>query len=121
LTALFVGIGLLFPAASDAQQRYQPSRPTVSPYLNLFRENNGVIPNYQSLVRPMLQQQAINQYQGQLLQQQNRRISQLQTGQSQLEQAASPTGKGGAFNRMGSSSTFQNTSRFYPGAGFRTR
>ncbi len=41
--------------------RYQPSRPTVSPYLNLFRNNTGPLPNYYSLVRPELYQQRINQ------------------------------------------------------------
>src|SRR5215475_15368192 len=71
-------------AASNAQERYTPSTPTVSPYLNLFQSNrNGGpitrgLPNYYSLVRPQLQQNRINKNQQQLIQQQNTVIDQLQ-------------------------------------------
>ena len=64
-TWLFVGtlagIGSLVGAtASEAQyqRRFEPSRPTISPYLNLFRFNDSNVPNYQSLVRPLQQQRA---------------------------------------------------------------
>lgn len=35
-------------------------RPTVSPYLNLFRRDGGGLPNYYTLVRPQINQQQIN-------------------------------------------------------------
>ncbi|MHB1033367.1 MAG: hypothetical protein ACYC35_14350 [Pirellulales bacterium] len=41
--------------------RYQPSRPTVSPYLNLFRNGNSAAMNYQTLVRPQINQENTNQ------------------------------------------------------------
>ncbi len=44
----------------QAQRRYQPNSPTVSPYLNLLRTNLGPLPNYHSLVRPQLNQQNFN-------------------------------------------------------------
>jgi hypothetical protein len=48
---------------STRGQRYSPSRPTVSPYLNLLRRDNGPVPNYHTLVRPEFQQLANNQQQ----------------------------------------------------------
>ncbi|HJQ81654.1 MAG TPA: hypothetical protein VJ828_16950 [Lacipirellulaceae bacterium] len=56
-----LGAGTSSPA-SKPFSGYTPS-PTVSPYLNLFREDlDGTSDfNYQTLVRPMLQQQQINQ------------------------------------------------------------
>src|SRR5437762_2134344 len=74
----FVGSLALMAGSASAQSPYS-DRPTVSPYLNLLRTDQfGTIlpPNYQTLVRPQLdQQQQIQQQQGQInnLQQQNRR------------------------------------------------
>jgi hypothetical protein len=57
-----IGLGTGATAASKPFSAYTPE-PTVSPYLNLFREDfDGTSDfNYQSLVRPMLQQQQFNQ------------------------------------------------------------
>jgi hypothetical protein len=113
-------------SASEAQvRRYEPSRPTVSPYLNLFRnrDSNPFLPNYYSFVRPLQQQYRLNQTQEQLLQQQGRAIGQLQSQVQQLGQAqmrgplVAPTGKSSGFMRPGTRSTFLNTSRFYPQPG----
>ena len=72
-------------------RRYQPSRPTVSPYLNLFRSNTGPLPNYYSLVRPQLNQQTFNQQQMIQQTQQNAALGLLQ---NQVRQSTiSPTGK----------------------------
>jgi hypothetical protein len=51
------------PSPSNRQYpaRYQPSRPTVSPYLNLFRNGNSAAMNYQTLVRPQINQENTNQ------------------------------------------------------------
>jgi hypothetical protein len=116
--ALVLGGLLIGLLATDARAqrpgqtppaRYQPSRPTVSPYLNLFRQNEGPLPNYHSLVRPQLQnienerrQQAIN------IQQQTE-IRTLNRGLSRIAQpAAASTGGGG---------TFRNFSHYYPSMG----
>jgi hypothetical protein len=113
-------------SASMAQvRRYEPNRPTVSPYLNLFRNdfNNGPLPNYQALVRPLQLQQEINQQQQRLLLQQNRALRQLDTNLQNFEQRAvsgqlvAPTGKGSWYFRPSSRAQFLNTSRFYSQAG----
>ena len=124
---LVVGaIVLTAASASEGQvRRYEPSRPTVSPYLNLFRnrDSNPFLPNYYTFVRPMQQQQRLNQTQEQLIQQQSRAIGQLQTqvqqlGQGQVGQMSgplvAPTGKQSGFMRPGTRSTFLNTSRYFP-------
>jgi hypothetical protein len=106
-------------------RRYEPNRPTVSPYLNLFRNdfNNRALPNYQALVRPLQLQQDINQQQQRLLLQQNRALQQLNTNLQDFEQRAvtgqlvAPTGKGSWFLRPSSRAQFLNTSRFYSQAG----
>ena len=44
----------------STQRRFEPARPTVSPWLGLLQSNSGAIPNYFSLVRPRLEQQQFN-------------------------------------------------------------
>lgn len=107
-------LAFMLSGASIAQERYQPSTPTVSPYLNLFQNGRGGqfsrgVPNYYSLVRPQLQQQRVNKAQQTLIQQQGATIQQLQENQLLLEQqpaAETVTGHG---------SQFMNTSRYYSG------
>lgn len=89
--------------------------PTVSPYLNLFREDitDDVLPNYNTLVRPQLQQQAFNEQVRRQEQSTNRRIQALSSQpafnpQGSIYQA--PTGH---------STSFFNLGRFYPSAGRR--
>jgi TolA-binding protein len=117
---LAIAAGFVVLASSAATvasaQGYQPSRPTVSPYLNLFHNNrngrlNRALPNYFTLVRPQLQQQQINQTQQQLLQQQNGTIQQLQGNVQVLQQQKS----GQAVT--GHNSWFLNTSRYYSQVG----
>ena len=115
------------PSASMAQvRRYEPSRPTVSPYLNLFRNDgldNRFLPNYHSLVRPLQQQQRANQTQQRLLQRQTQAIEQLQSNVQGIQQRqaagplVAPTGKGSWFARPGTRAKFMDTSRFYSQSG----
>lgn len=107
---------LVITAASAAQERYQPSTPTVSPYLNLFQNGRGGqfsrgVPNYYSLVRPQLQQQRVNKAQQTLIQQQGAAIQQVQENQQILQQQPVPE------SVTGHGSQFMNTSRYYSGAG----
>jgi hypothetical protein len=110
-------IVLACAAASSAQQRYQPSTPTVSPYLNLFQNNRGngplnrALPNYYSLVRPQLDQNQFNRAQLQVQQQQNQSIQQLQAGVGFLAQQQ--TGQA----ITGHNSWFRNTSQYYSRGG----
>jgi hypothetical protein len=57
-----IGLGIGPSAAPKPFTSYSPA-PTVSPYLNLFREDfeGGGDLNYNTLVRPQLQQQQFNQ------------------------------------------------------------
>ena len=58
-----LGAASLAPSRSSKPFSSVSSSPTVSPYLNLFREDfdGGGDFNYQTLVRPQLQQQQYNQ------------------------------------------------------------
>lgn len=50
------------PAANLLNQALY-NRPTVSPYLNLTRPGGNITPNYQSLVRPQMDQLRVNRAQ----------------------------------------------------------
>lgn len=92
-------IGGLYTGRSD-----NPNGPTVSPYLNLLQNNNQLngIPNYQSLVRPLLDQQSAIQRQGNSLQRLQQQVN---------TQAAS--GAGGQ-RATGHHTSFMYYSHFYP-------
>jgi len=110
LMAVLVVAGFLSGQSSAHAQgglflpnQYRPSRPTLSPYLDLFRRDTGPLPNYFTFVRPrqqvqtQIQQQAYNM---QLLQQQTNTLE---------DQALAPaTGANGAQPR------FQNYLHYYP-------
>lgn len=104
------------------QRRYQPSRPTVSPYLNLFRFNDSVIPNYQSLVQPEQEALRFRQEQTRFDKQQQQQLGQLQENVRVLKQAplktqlVSPTGKSSWFNKSGGSQ-FGDTRDYFSRAG----
>lgn len=84
-----------------------PNGPTVSPYLNLLNNNNQLngVPNYQSLVRPLVDQQDAIRRQGNSLQK-------LQTQVNSTYNAPSGSGLRGT----GHASHFMNFSHFYPQA-----
>ncbi|MEX2171955.1 MAG: hypothetical protein WD851_21725 [Pirellulales bacterium] len=89
------------------------TRPTVSPYLNLFREDlEGFSDfNYQTLVRPQLQQQEINQN----LQRQQQEIN-IKVQSLSARQAFTPQGSQSQMP-TGHQTTFRNLSHYYPLAG----
>ena len=124
IAVLAVGIAF-FAKASDAQdtERYEPSTPTVSPYLNLFRNDNGrsALPNYYSLVRPLQNQYRTNVIQQQILQQQGQAINQLHQTTTLLESAQnqpmSETGHQSWFFNPGTRTRFQDTAQYFSHAG----
>jgi hypothetical protein len=103
-------------AISKPFSSYSPS-PTVSPYLNLFREDlQGESDlNYQTLVRPMLQQQQFNeqmQRQGIEIAQRLQSIAAQADYNPQGSQSMYPTGHKTVFNYLG---------HFYPAPARRRR
>jgi hypothetical protein len=104
LFAIAMG-SMLFAADAFAQapRRQMPaSRPTVSPYLNLLNNNNPNVTNYQSLVRPQVNQARVNSNQA-------AQINRLQ---------AKPPKSGNAGNESlrstGHQATWNNYSHYYP-------
>lgn len=57
---VFAGEGFAQRNAALRTQRNLFSRPTVSPYLNLLTPQGQGLPNYQTLVRPMVEQRQRN-------------------------------------------------------------
>ncbi len=77
-----------------------PSRPAISPYLNLGRGQSGELPSYQAFVLPNIQ-----------LQKQQRSLQQLQSQAFSLERAVNGDAN---VRSTGTGSAFQNFSHFYP-------
>ncbi|MCC6492088.1 MAG: hypothetical protein IT424_03600 [Pirellulales bacterium] len=96
------------PTAKPFAQVYQ--QPTISPYLALdVRESDSAIPNYFMYVRPLLDQQRMNQAQQvqyRRLQQQVRRTS----------AAGAVTSANGGIPTTGHSAQFMNIGGYYPQA-----
>jgi hypothetical protein len=115
LQAVACGFALLHCSDSNAQvKRYQPSTPTLSPYLNLSRGNLiGGLPNYFTFVRPEQQQQAINRREQDLRLRQQSEIQQLQFSLREAERQIAPTGHRSWFMTGSSRAGYLNTSRFY--------
>ena len=88
------------------------SAPTVSPYLNLFREDlNGTGDlNYQTLVRPQLQQLATNQS----FQRQNNELAQRVQSISAQGAFQNPAGSESQYP-TGHQTLFNYHGRYYPG------
>lgn len=62
LTALAVGVLAVLGGECQAQvTRPAFRRPSVSPYLNLLLPNDDGLPNYQTMVRPFVEQRRRNQ------------------------------------------------------------
>lgn len=90
-------------------------RPGLSPYLDLFRQDTGALPNYYQFVRPQVRLQNIvtQQYNtSMILGTRTTRLEQDITGEFRTRSSAAPTGNYGGF---------QNYSHFYsrrqPGIG----
>ena len=108
---------LVIPNLALAQVGYDgstanPNGPTVSPYLNLLRNQNSGLPNYQTLVQPFIEQQAA-------IQQNSAQINQLQrtapAQQTSRRGMFDPTG--GLYNQQlrgtGHSTRYQYYGHYY--------
>lgn len=102
---------LLLAAGSqraEAQGNYRgssdnPVGPTVSPYLNLLQNDQFGVTNYQSLVKPLVQQ-------GNAINRQGNELRNIQ------QQISTPRGGGYSGSGTGHATFFMNYSHYYPGA-----
>ncbi|MFH1269332.1 MAG: hypothetical protein ABIK89_26690 [Planctomycetota bacterium] len=115
-TAFMAGwIALCSARPAQAQRNYHVSRPTFSPYLQLFRLDPGPLGQYHSYVLPQRQLERTIAGQSAQIQQQQAGIRSVRGQISQFQQAGpvAPTGRGSAFgNHM---SYFGNHSSHYSG------
>ncbi len=102
----------LAPGRSTKPFSSVTSSPTVSPYLNLFREDldGGGDFNYQTLVRPQFQQMATNQQ----FQRQNTELSQRVQSISAQSAYKNPAGSESVYP-TGHQTAFGYYGSFYPG------
>ena len=94
-------------------RNYLLSRPTVSPYLNLLRiDGQGGLANYQTLVRPQIEQRQLAEFQEQenvrLQQQLNAQQTSIESLRRQRSQRVFSTGH---------QSRFMDLRGYYPGFG----
>jgi len=99
-----LAIVLMSPSLASAQYRSSvsdnPNGPTVSPYLNLLNNNNNIgLPAYQTLVKPLVEQQNAIQRQGNSIQ--------------RLQQQVGPGGTRGGGGTTGHMTYFMNYSHYY--------
>ena len=94
---------------ANAQGGYTPgaSRPTVSPYLNLIGTNRFGVSNYQTLVRPLIEQREAS-----LQNQAN--IQQLQQQFQSNQAAAMRRGSTGGVGQTGHPSRYFTYLHYYP-------
>ncbi len=119
LIALFVFacVGSLSVSSVDAQSyygpSYRPSRPTISPYFQLYNRNSSPVGNYHGFVRPRQQVYRSFQQQNRTNQQQNR-INQRQSSDLRsLGQQVLSIRESGSLRPTGTGSTFMNYSHYY--------
>lgn len=83
------------------------SNPTVSPYLNLLQSRGAGLPNYQALVRPLVDQR----------QTANRQQREIRGLQSQVGHQGALLSRDSELRPTGHETHFMNHSRFYPNMG----
>ena len=119
-TFLASGMVLLLTAASALAQGINPSagslsyynRPTVSPYVNLSIRNQYGLSSYQTLVRPMLEQQAAAE-------RQVTPLGRLQSRAQPIEAAGSR--RSSAMRSVPQTGRYMNYSHFYARDAARSR
>jgi hypothetical protein len=94
---------------------YQPSRPTLSPYLYLTRPQAGPFPNYQTFVEPARNQQQFNQAQQTQVTQLQTQVQQQQQQQELQQQKLKQIGAA-VMTPTGVGSVNNNLSHYYPSA-----
>ena len=93
--------------------RQSYSRPTVSPYLNLLREDGVGLPTYHTMVRPALEQRSTNRQQALAIRQVQNQFNSVIAAQQ------SGRGQRTGIRATGHATQFMNFLHYYPG--FRRR
>ena len=101
---------LLIARPAEAQGTYRPSRPTISPWLNLYNRNPGPLGNYFTYVRPQMETR-------EALQQQDTRIRQQGAGIQTLGQQVTSLEQQGPTAPTGTGAGFMNYSHYYSAQG----
>lgn len=111
LTLVIASAALLTALPASAQGRrpyspYQPARPTISPWFNLYRQDGGALDNYHTFVRPEIQLRTTLRQQAYDINRQGRDIQAMRQNMSGVKRAMGirPTGSG---------SMFMNYSHYY--------
>ena len=102
------------PTSVAQVRRYEPSTPTLSPYLGLTLFNNGGVPNYYAFVRPRQQQRSFNLQQQALAKQQAGEIQRLDNDVQRGIAPVAQTGTGSWFFTPGLRTSYLDTSEYYP-------
>jgi hypothetical protein len=119
---LVIGVVIGLGAVADsAQAQYKPQsrpfdtqsrRPSVSPYMNLVNNSNaGASTNYQSLVRPQLDQQNFNSHSASAIKNLQRSVD------SPARSKAGTDGSNAKLRSTGHAASRQHYSHFYPTLG----
>lgn len=104
-----------YAGVQQARKPFQgvSAAPTVSPYLNLFRDEQGSeLPNYYTFVRPQLQQQATNRAQQAELMRLRRQVQTMPLGNQATAMQNAPV------SATGHGTRYLNTSHFYRSSNF---
>jgi len=105
VVAVWVSIGQ--QALAQRNYPYQPARPLMSPYLNLYRVDSGPLDNYNTFVRPEMALRAT-------LQQQQLASRRQSAGVRALGDEMRWSGQTGMIRPTGAGASFMNLSHYYP-------
>lgn len=106
--ALAAAVWLGLTAGASAQNpagRYQPTQPTISPWMGLYSRNTGALDNYHSFVRPEQELRSTIRQQNTQTQQNN---DALQTLRTQVHDLSEPQ-----MRSTGAGSVFMDYSHYY--------
>jgi hypothetical protein len=104
---------MLFAARSSEAQgvpNFQPSTPTLSPWLHLYEKNPGPLDNYHMYVRPRMELRDT-------LQSQQSNINQQYLGMQSLNEEVRGLQPQEQVRPTGTASVFMNTTHYYPEMG----
>ena len=110
LVVLVAGVVLWPLPAAHAQRGYTPYRPTLSPWLDLFRRDSGPLDNYHTFVRPEIRLR-------ETLQRQQANIRRQGTALRSLGQEMTRFEREGLMRPTGTASVFMNYSHYYQSRG----
>ncbi len=91
LIVFAIGCAMFCVSQSASAQRnwpYQSSRPTTTPYLNLYRSDSGVVDNYNAFVRPEMEMRSAMERQQNTLTRQGAELGVIQQHMSRRQRSA---------------------------------